>query len=230
MKIEVLSSSSAGNAYIVTDGTTTLLLEAGLPWKLIQEKSGFRKIDAVFISHQHMDHAKGLLTAATFGIDIYTSKAVIDGLKTKRYNVMAVKSMQQFKVGTFVIMPFDVEHDVECYGYLIYSETTRKKLVFITDTCYCRHTFKDVNYWLLECNHARDIIDRNVRDGIIPQSLRNRIVKSHMSLDTLKKLLQANDLSKTEEIWLIHLSGTNADPARFKDEVQRCTGKAVYLA
>ena len=230
IKIESLSSSSKGNAYLISDGSTTLLLEAGIPWKSIQEKSGFRHIDGILITHAHMDHAKALLTASTFGIDIYISQHIIDALKATRHNVHAIETMQQFDVGTFTILPFDVEHDLPAQGFLIYSRTKKKKLVFIADTCYCRHTFSGVTHWMLECNHSRDILDRNVAAGIIPARLRQRIVESHMSLDTLKKMLQANDLTKTEEIWLIHVSQNNGNPARFKDEIQRLTGKVVFLA
>ena len=56
MQTEVLGSSSLGNAYIVNDGKTSLLLECGLPMKEMQVKSDFRvsQVSACLISHQHL--------------------------------------------------------------------------------------------------------------------------------------------------------------------------------
>lgn len=56
MQIEVLGSSSAGNAYIIGDGHTSLLLECGLPFREMQIKSNFTvaNVDACLISHLHL--------------------------------------------------------------------------------------------------------------------------------------------------------------------------------
>jgi hypothetical protein len=51
-----------------------------------------------------------------------------------------------------------------------------------------------------------------------------------MSLETCKGFLRANDLSRVQEIWLLHLSDANSDAARFKREIQELTGKVVYVA
>jgi phosphoribosyl 1,2-cyclic phosphodiesterase len=82
---------------------------------------------------------------------------------------------------------------------------------------------------MIECNYSKDILDSNVASGKVNQDLRNRIVKSHMELQTVKDMLRANDLSKTEAIYLMHLSDTNADEERFKREIQALTGKIVYV-
>jgi hypothetical protein len=56
VQIEVLGSSSAGNAYIVSDGQTSLLLECGLPIRDMQIKSDFRvaEVSGCLISHLHL--------------------------------------------------------------------------------------------------------------------------------------------------------------------------------
>jgi len=177
-----------------------------------------------------MDHAKGVLTASFFGTQIYMSQETIEGIKATSHNITPFETLQQFQVGSFDILPFDVEHDVAAHGFLIFSRKTREKLCFIADTCYCKHTFKGVTHWMIEANHSREILDRNVTAGIIPESLRNRIVKSHMGIEVVKKFFRANDLSATKEIWLIHLSQMNSHPEQFKKEIKEVTGKVVYLA
>ena len=56
MQIEVLGSSSLGNAYLISDGISSLLLDCGLPLRDMQIKSGFRiaQVDACLISHLHL--------------------------------------------------------------------------------------------------------------------------------------------------------------------------------
>ena len=56
LQIEVLGSSSSGNAYIVSDGDSSLLLECGLPIKELQTKSNFRmtQMAGCLISHLHL--------------------------------------------------------------------------------------------------------------------------------------------------------------------------------
>ena len=56
MQIEILGSSSLGNAYIVNDGKTSLLLDCGLPFAEMQAKSNFMVSQAsgCLISHLHL--------------------------------------------------------------------------------------------------------------------------------------------------------------------------------
>ena len=75
-----------------------------------------------------------------------------------------------------------------------------------------------------------DILRENMAAGLVAPELKNRLLKSHMSLETCKEFLKANDLSRVQEIWLIHLSDGNSDSARFKREIQALTGKAVTIA
>jgi len=83
---------------------------------------------------------------------------------------------------------------------------------------------------MIEANYSLDILKRNVEAGLVPKELKSRILKSHFSLDNGKKFLLANDLSKVEAIFLLHLSDNNSDCERFKREVMELTGKPTYIA
>ena len=63
----------------------------------------------------------------------------------------------------------------------------------------------------------------------MPPALKKRILKSHFSLENVKEFLKANDLSRVQEIWLLHLSDGNSDAERFKREIQELTGKMVFI-
>ena len=60
MTFTSLASSSRGNAYVVSDGETTLLLECGLSFRELQKRLGYGVADitACLVSHEHQDHAK----------------------------------------------------------------------------------------------------------------------------------------------------------------------------
>jgi phosphoribosyl 1,2-cyclic phosphodiesterase len=60
--------------------------------------------------------------------------------------------------------------------------------------------------------------------------MRKRLLRSHFSLENVLEFLRANDMSKVQEIYLLHLSDNNSDEAMFKRRVQEVTGKPVYVA
>lgn len=233
MEIAVLASGSSGNCYKVSDGHTSLLLECGIPFKEIQKKLNFQlhEIDACLVSHEHQDHAKAVKELLKCGIEVCMSTGTANMFDCDLLKITTVEPLQQFKVGTFEILPFSTEHDVaEPIGFLIYSTVIKEKLLFATDTYYVRYRFSGLNYIMVECNYVLDILKRNVEAGLVPVAHKNRLLQSHFELGNVKKFLQSNDLSKVQEIWLLHLSDGNSDAERFKREIQEISGKPVYIA
>lgn len=232
IKIKTLASGSSGNAYLIDDGHTQLLLECGIRYKDIRIAMDFKtsNLSGCLVSHEHKDHTKGLKDVLRAGIDCYMSRGTADAEGFNHHRVKVVENKQQFKVGTWTILPFDVEHDVnEPFGYLLMNEQG-EKLLFATDTYYVKYRFKELTHLMIECNYSMDILDENIADGIAPKVMKKRLIKSHFSLDNVMEFLKANDLSKVQEIHLLHLSNTNSDEALFKREIQELTGKVVYIA
>jgi phosphoribosyl 1,2-cyclic phosphodiesterase len=60
--------------------------------------------------------------------------------------------------------------------------------------------------------------------------MRRRLLRSHFSLENVLDFLKANDMSKVQEIHLLHLSDNNSDEVLFRRRVQEATGKPVYIA
>ena len=228
MDIKILASGSSGNAYLIGDGHTLLLLDAGIPFKRIQIGCGFRtsSIDGCLVTHRHGDHAAAIPKLIQRGITVY-SNADVAGLYP---SVQHVEARKEFRIGTFRILPFEAEHDVPCYGYQVTSTATDEKLVYITDSAYVRYTFTGLTHIMIEANYAEDIMIGNVRDGKVPLPLAERVAGTHMSIDTLLELLRANDMTKVRQIYLLHLSDMSSDAERFKKLVQQETGAEVYIA
>lgn len=225
-------SSSAGNCYHVTDGTTELLIEAGLRFADIRKALEFRisRLSGILITHEHMDHSRAAADLARAGVDIYASAGTIAARGLTGHRVKPIEAKKQFTVGTWTIMPFDVEHDAEQpLGFLLANQDG-EKLVFITDSYYCRYTFSGLTHIAVECNYSLRILDENISAGRVHPAMRSRLLRSHFSLENVLDFLRANDLSKVQEIYLLHLSDNNSDEALFKRRVQEITGKPVYVA
>src|SRR5690625_84317 len=232
IQIRTLASGSKGNCYHVTDGSTTLLLEVGIPFKSIRRALDFNtsNLAGCLITHEHKDHCGGLNDLLRAGINAYMSPGTKEAIGIEHHRIKAVETKKQFQIGTWTILPFDVQHDVsEPFGYLLVNQQG-EKLLFATDTYYIRYKFKGLTHLLIECNYSLDILEQNIEEGITPSVMKNRLIKSHFSLENVKEFLKANDLSKVQEIHLLHLSDSNSNEALFKREIQELTGKVVYIA
>ena len=231
IEITTLATGSKGNCYYVTDGKTPLLLEAGIKFREIQKQLNFQtsNIKACLISHEHLDHCKGVEDLIKNGKNCYMSEGTADALGIEGHRVKHIQPRQSFTVGTWTILPFEVEHDVaEPLGFLLVNQDG-DKLLFATDTYYVRYRFKGLTHIMVECNYSVDILNENIDEGRIPKVMKKRLLRSHFSLENVKEFLRANDLKNTREIWLLHLSDNNSDERRFKEEIQALTGKAVYV-
>ena len=230
IEIKVLASSSAGNAYRVTDGQTELLLDAGLPIKDLRQKMNFElsSLAGVLISHSHKDHCKAVPDLLKVGTDCFMSQQTKEEGGYESHRVKILEPQKTVRIGTWTVLPFFLEHDVPNIGFLLVTKDG-DKLLYATDTYYCKYTFNGLTHIMIECNHSYDILQAKVEAGILPIDHKNRLIRSHFSLENVKKFLQANDLSRVQEVWLIHLSSANSDAERFKREIQEVTGKLVMI-
>lgn len=232
MDITVIASGSSGNAYRISDGDTALLLDAGIPLQRIKQALNFRVRDIAgcLITHAHGDHAKAAGDLTKAGVDVYTSQGTIDACRLTGHRIKPVKALQEVMIGTFAVLPFDVQHDApEPLGFLLTSRRTGEKLLYFTDTYYLKYRFTGLTHIMGECNYSMDIVEQSVRNGYIPPELVPRLIKSHMSLEHFLDLLKANDLHEVKQIYLLHLSNNNSDAERFREAVQKLTGTEVYV-
>lgn len=220
------ASSSHGNLYRITDGGSSMLLECGLPIKKLRQAIGhnLHAMDGVLVSHEHMDHAKAAQDVIKAGVDVFCSRGTAGALGLTGHRVKIVRAREQFKIGSWIVLPFELEHDAaEPLGFLI--QAGAEKVLFAPDTFYIRYRFKGLTHIMIECNYSKETLSDE-----IPPAQFKRLIRSHMSLETLLGFLSANDLSAVREIHLLHLSDDNSDEALFKEMVQGNTGIPVYVA
>ena len=232
MRLHILGSSSKGNSYILESESSSLILECGIPLLEVKKALDFdlSKIVACLVSHCHGDHAKYTSDFLKAGIDVYSSAGTFKELGIVNRRAICVKNGIIRQIGDWAIMPFDAKHDApEPFGFLINHEECGSVL-FLTDSYYSPYKFKNLNNIMLEINYDMDILNESFENGSVHPMVRNRIVSSHMNLDTAKGLLQANDLGAVNNILLLHLSDRNSNSRKFKQEIEELTGKTVTVA
>ena len=233
MQLKIIGSNSAGNAYVLENDKEALLIECGVRWEKIKQAIGYNlsKIVGCIVTHNHLDHCKSVERVLGAGINVWATAGTHRAMGTdKHHRSKAVGYDYEFNLGGFTIKAFDVKHDCEDpVGYLI-SHPECGTVLFLTDSYYCEYNFKGLNNIIIEANYCQQILDKRVQDGMNPKFLRDRVITSHMSLDTCKKTLQAYDLGSVNNIVLIHLSDGNSDALRFKKEVEEVTGKTVFIS
>lgn len=227
MKFEALASSSAGNAYIVSDKDTRILLECGVSHTKLQKLSGFSlsEFQACLVTHEHKDHAKAVQDLISRGMVVYMSQGTAEALETD--GVELVEDRLQFNVGSFDIVPFTTFHDAkEPLGFLIKSRSDGDVLAFATDTVNLRYKFPGLNILAIEANYDKNILERCER---MPEKVRHRITNSHMEIDTLCDYLRSLDLSQCREIHLLHLSDATSHEGHFINKVSRAVPRGIEI-
>ncbi len=245
MEIKPIASGSAGNCYYVYDGLTRLLIDCGIPFKKIQAAlwgmgTGIPEVSGCLVSHCHGDHVKAAQKLADRGVDIYASQGTVDAAGLAGCNVHAAPRPDMrlacgtawgtFKVGSFAVLPFDVEHDApEPLGFIVRSNNTGEKLVYVTDALCMGVDVKGVTHLMIEANHDSQVMAQNVAAGQIDAARARRTAMNHMSIDATLTALERIDKSRLKEVWLLHLSNDNAGPD-FKRRAQEACGCEVYVA
>lgn len=227
-----LLSSSKGNAYIVSDGQTRILLECGVTHKKLQQMCGFHTtdFDACIISHEHKDHSTAVKQIITSGVDVYMSNGTAEALELPEKLLDLAHEMvagEQFAVGTIDILPFPTLHDAkEPLGFVMQSRLNGDILAYAIDTVNLPYNFPGVNLLAVEANFEQATLDRCDR---IPEKVRHRIANTHMEIDVLCRCLQRMDLSRCRELYLLHLSDATSHEGHFINKVARAVPRHVNV-
>lgn len=240
MIIKPYASGSKGNCYYISDGASSILIDAGIPIDQIRRETGFHLSDVAgaLISHEHGDHAKTVPALIRYGVDVYALPNVFsvwnaDGFHCHEIQNGIVDNKTLLRwvrgIGTFDVLPFDVPHDVPNLGFFIRSTHTGETLLYFTDCFYVKYRFPTPTYLMAECNYDVGIVDEKIALGLEYEAFKHRLVKTHMSIDRLLGMLPQYDYTKIKQIYLMHLSDSNSDADEFKRKVQQLTGCEVYI-
>ena len=209
MKLITVATGSKGNCYLLQrDNGRYIALDCGASWRHVLIGCNFLpvKIDFALVTHRHFDHSRYATQFLKNGIDVFRPENLKPGKSVK------------YKDVSFV--PFEVPHDVPCYGYLI--QVDGQKLIYLTDFGYCKYTFKSYNveHWLIACNHieAPNILEEKYR----------HVVTGHSSLQTVKDILTVNQTESMKNVIICHYS-EDADINVIEQEIKNTVGDKVNV-
>lgn len=233
VSITALASSSAGCCYLLESNRAgRLLVDAGLSLKAIAKKLNYTvsTLAGCLISHAHGDHCKAVIGLLGYGVDVYATEETWNAIGNGRrhHRAKQIGQLHEFMVGKWNVKAFDVVHDCEgTVGFLITDGVAR--ILYLTDTAYSKYRFDGLTHIMVEANHSSAIMRERARGGSLKTDRYKRTSQNHMSIERLVDMLKANDLSKCEAIYLLHLSDGNSDDVAFKEQVQKATGVPVYV-
>lgn len=205
MFFDVINSGSKGNATLVFTKSATILIDCGIPIKVVEEElakfnKSIKDIDIVLITHNHTDHIRSIKSFSPS--KIYALERTVPGSLS---NVLEV--LKTVNILGINITPFPTSHDASnpC-GYMIEEDNT--KLVYMTDTgvYYSSNTpiIKNPDYLIIESNHDISMLLHTNR----PMDLIQRIMSDHGHLCNEDSAFATLEIigDKTKEIILAHLS------------------------
>ena len=229
IKINPIASGSTGNAYHIDDGHCPLLIECGISLDKIRRALNYKtsSLAGCLISHEHGDHSKSAKALLQAGVDCYMTKGTAEGLNLKRhYRTKILPMADTVKIDSWACYVFHTYHDSKqpCGFYL--QSKDKEHLLYVSDTHFIMERFRPLEYIMIECNYSESILKRSNT----PDFLKERIMTNHLSLENVVEFLASNDLSKTKEIWLLHLSSGHSDEKKFVRQIERIFGIPVYVA
>lgn len=222
MKVSIytLASGSSGNCTYVCCGDTEFLIDAGISRRDISKKlatlgSSLDRLAAIFVTHEHSDHIKGIEMLAKYDrIPIFGAKPSLTFMKSvddTLFHFITPKS--PVVLGDVTITPFVTDHDsLSSFGYTIsfgdyrfgYCTDLGRPTNTVTDAlCGCYAV-------ILEANYDKDML----KYGAYPPFLKSRIAGRYGHLDNEVSAKFAAFLAKsgTKRILLAHLSKENNTP------------------
>ncbi|MEB3103205.1 MBL fold metallo-hydrolase [Ferviditalea candida] len=218
VRFSILASGSTGNSMIVETREHRILIDAGLSMKkieqLLQERqTKLNEIDAVFITHEHSDHIKGLgALARKLRLPVYANsrtwaelEKLVGDIAKEQVRIMETGERIQF--GALTVESFAISHDAaEPVGYCFYEKDL--KISLATDLGYMSPKVKekiaDSDALILEANHDVEML----RIGHYPWNIKRRILSDtgHLSNEAAGEALSELISSKTRGVYLAHLS------------------------
>ncbi|WP_233065413.1 MBL fold metallo-hydrolase [Sphaerochaeta sp. S2] len=232
----VLGSGSSGNSYLFTDGTVSILIDQGysvveLTRRLSQFSVPLSTVQAVFLTHLHPDHARGVgVLSRRLPIPVYAhdrmvaeQPLLIEKLGIPEGRLQTVCTSELVEVGPFSLFCFETSHDSGgSVGWYITHQDTH--YMVLTDTGITSEQQMmlagDANILFLEANYDEQML----RTGPYPAMLKRRISGNHghLSNDQALQFLCESGF-KGEHVYFIHLSECNNDPVILEKVVQSMT-------
>jgi phosphoribosyl 1,2-cyclic phosphodiesterase len=221
MKINIIASSSEGNCTHIYTDKASILIDAGISAKKLYEASNIEAegLNAIFITHEHSDHIKGLgPIGRKTGATIYIHEDILNKIEDKLYKctVFQVSQGEKITIGDLEIDSFSTKHDAaySC-GFIILDKTNNKKLGYLTDTGnwtkLMSKKLKGCDAYIIEADYDTEELAKYAEyDDFLKERISSDF--GHLSNDQTMSLLKSLDISQTSFVCFAHLSPRTNSP------------------
>ena len=223
--ISSLNSGSNGNCYYIGNETEAVLIDAGISCRETEKRMkrlglSIKKVKAIFISHEHNDHIKGLITLSKkYQLPVYITQGTHKQarIRLEKNLIFRFRADEFIKIGGLLITPFSKFHDAgDPHSFTVSSDLVT--IGVFTDlgracTQLVRH-FKKCHAAFLEANYDEEML----MNGDYPYHLKKRITNGHGHLSNTEslELFRKHRPSFMSHLILSHLSENNNDPVLVK--------------
>lgn len=219
MKFCTIASGSKGNMTYIESNNTKILLDVGISLREAKNRTttqniDFKNINAIIISHEHIDHVRFLPTFIKHtDAVLYISKLSFDNLNFKikselvNRRIVFIEENKRYKINDIDVLTLELSHDsAAAFGFIFIGNN--KRLASLTDTGFLPvkyiNILKEVDALIIEANHDVQMLMECNR----PLELKHRILspKGHMSNHICLQVL-LNVLNERHKIvMLAHIS------------------------
>ena len=234
MRFASLGSGSRGNALVVEQERTRLMLDCGYAVRDTERRLARLDIApgdiaGILITHEHSDHIAGAYKfARKHGLPIWMTHGTLKGFAGDASDlpqINLVDSHSPFSVGALQLLPFPVPHDAREPAHFVFSDGARR-LGVLTDTgsstSHIEAMLSGCDALVLECNHDLGML----MNGPYPKALKDRVAGRYGHLDnqTSAALLAALDTSRLQHLIAAHLSQHNNTSELAREALARVMG------
>jgi phosphoribosyl 1,2-cyclic phosphodiesterase len=240
LRICVLGSGSRGNAVYVSDGTTSILVDAGFSAREIDRRMRCRELDpgrlnAILLTHEHTDHVRGIeRLVRRHRLPVYLTAGTLAGAPSLRElpELSTITCGREFRIDSLTVRPFSIAHDArDPSGFSIGANGDR--IGIATDlghaTALVQEHLRGCRLLILEANHDPQMLVDGPYPWFLKQRIRGR--NGHLSNPESMALLAEVLHPGLEHVVLAHLSETNNSPEiALREAAKVLEGTRVRLA
>ncbi|HLB52229.1 MAG TPA: MBL fold metallo-hydrolase [Chlamydiales bacterium] len=214
-----LASGSKGNAIFLGTKKTRILIDAGgsllsLQKRLSELDVAIETLDAVLVTHEHIDHIQALcLLSERYQVPIFanaeTAKGIVSYFKeratSQKFKIFTTG--ETFSFADLEIHPFSIPHDtLDPVGFTIRHEGL--KLGFCADlgmvTPLVRKELQGCRYLYVEANHQPSMVHSSHRPAVYKERVLGK--QGHLSNEECRDLILSVYNKDLQHIHLAHLS------------------------
>ena len=219
--ISSLNSGSNGNCYYVGNAEEAILVDAGISCRETEMRMqrlglSMSKVKAIFISHEHSDHIRGVeVLARKYQLPVYITTKTLrySRLQIELHLVENLNAYEPISIGTLTVTAFPKNHDASDPHSFLVAGNGVKVGVFTDIGSSCEHLvhhFQQCNAAFLEANYCDEMLE----NGHYPVHLKRRIrgKNGHLSNKQAFELFLSHKPAYMSHVLLSHLSKENNTP------------------